>query len=495
MHSLDTIPQEVLEHIALFSATETLLGPPSALLPLLTVNRKIYSSLSPKSNHHLYALIFAFKFDLKPAFRRLVSERTTPAVLTAELQHRFLILKRIISRVDASISSCPDLEINSGSLHTLLFHSYLLVLENEDNNIRQLRDYAQMDGWLKQYWFHSDGASGVQACISRDAWPANNQNTSLAMWLFWFFLRPEEYAKQDMASWNVLGILKLFALAAHKYNLTSPSWVDFVPSPRRETPNSVTHYSAEYRLVPPPLATPAILSFLTLVNHMTEGGYSTPITPSNTTSPGQISREWECEWGRCISLGQTKFGPLLTGAFRPGSIDGVWEGLFTYTEFTAYAALLSGAPPLTLQKSMVVRHRQTWKLREHHLISSTPAQGFDCSTSPDVPGPLPAGDPLRSYFPTGTQIREHQDGIDVQEPGGKDGHSAWGQFNLVGRVRPCDGFVSLSKEYVDGDRGKWLYRGYLVGDVNGNLAGRWRDTLSPADVPGYEGCFTMSRRR
>jgi hypothetical protein len=28
------------------------------------------------------------------------------------------------------------------------------------------------------------------------------------------------------------------------------------------------------------------------------------------------------------------------------------------------------------------------------------------------------------------------------------GHSAWGQFSLIGRVRPCDGFISLSKEYV-----------------------------------------------
>lgn len=28
------------------------------------------------------------------------------------------------------------------------------------------------------------------------------------------------------------------------------------------------------------------------------------------------------------------------------------------------------------------------------------------------------------------------------------GHSAWGQFNLYGRVRPLDGFISFSKEYV-----------------------------------------------
>jgi hypothetical protein len=28
------------------------------------------------------------------------------------------------------------------------------------------------------------------------------------------------------------------------------------------------------------------------------------------------------------------------------------------------------------------------------------------------------------------------------------GHSAWGQFELIGRVRPGDGFITLSKEYV-----------------------------------------------
>lgn len=48
---------------------------------------------------------------------------------------------------------------------------------------------------------------------------------------------------------------------------------------------------------------------------------------------------------------------------------------------------------------------------------------------------------------------------------------------------------------VDGDRGRWLYRSYMVGNAEGNLSGRWRDTLSPPDVLGYEGCFVMSRRK
>jgi hypothetical protein len=69
---------------------------------------------------------------------------------------------------------------------------------------------------------------------------------------------------------------------------------------------------------------------------------------------------------------------------------------------------------------MVVRHRQTWKLREHHLITSDPSRsdsGIDLEL--DYIDRLPAGDPLRSYFPTGTQIRERRDGIDVQEPESK----------------------------------------------------------------------------
>lgn len=52
-----------------------------------------------------------------------------------------------------------------------------------------------------------------------------------------------------------------------------------------------------------------------------------------------------------------------------------------------------------------------------------------------------------------------------------------------------------SASQVDGDRGRWLYRGFMVGNAEGNLSGRWRDTLSPSDVLGYEGCFVMSRRK
>ncbi|GAA5978046.1 hypothetical protein JCM10908_004209 [Rhodotorula pacifica] len=71
------------------------------------------------------------------------------------------------------------------------------------------------------------------------------------------------------------------------------------------------------------------------------------------------------------------------------------------------------------------------------------------------------------------------------------GHSAWGQFVLKGRVRAWDGMFSIVKEYTPDTRGRWIYRGMLVG---GNLVGRWRDTHTPTDMNGYEGTWLMTRR-
>ncbi|PFH48855.1 hypothetical protein AMATHDRAFT_148969 [Amanita thiersii Skay4041] len=515
--ALDAIPQEVLEHIAFFTATDSFLGPPSTLIPLICVNRHLHSCLSFTANYHLYARIFADKFDITAVTRRLGADKLAPHILALELQRRCFYLSRLRARVDAKFDDLSDKDIDP-IVEELLYNVYLMMLENDGKNERQLREYGLVSLWLRDYWFDRMGASRVPYNILRERWPPNTRSTSIAMWLLWLFLEPDKYG--DVTTITL--ILRIFALSAHQYNLTLHSWLDFLPNDIPENTSNIIYYSQQLQIATPPLAVPAILAFLTLVNTLPhDSTYPNPLTPSMSRLPINNSLEWECEWGRCISVGRSD--PHLATTFNPGSIDGVWEGFFTYTEFTAYAALLAGAPPSTLHKSMVVRHRQTWKLREHHLLneeSSIPDSGIEI----DPLRPLSAGDPLRSYFPIGIQIKEHRDGIHLQEPhtrhvlhyqraslalgknnNGKqhvrdiivtgEGHSAWGQFNLIGRIRACDGFVSLSKEYIDGDRGKWLYRGYLVGNVNGNLAGRWRDTLSPADVPGYEGCFVMSRRR
>jgi hypothetical protein len=44
-----------------------------------------------------------------------------------------------------------------------------------------------------------------------------------------------------------------------------------------------------------------------------------------------MSSEWDCEWERCKRLvgidGPTSENP--SGTFKPGTMEGIWEGLFT----------------------------------------------------------------------------------------------------------------------------------------------------------------------
>ncbi|KAG6879780.1 hypothetical protein C0992_011825 [Termitomyces sp. T32_za158] len=391
--TLNTIPQEILEHIAFFSANnDTFLGPPCGLIPLLLTSLSIYSCLY--SNHHLYGRIYAIKFDVGPVIQRIGSDDVVSSILAAELPKRFRILKWIRDGLhclleDEDEDEDKDEQNDHLMSHDIISLAYSMMLENKGKNERQLRDYAKIDPWLRDYWFNERGASRVTDYLNVEGWLPETPSRSMAMWL---------------------------------YKLTNPAWHQFIPGPSVFTEKHVEYLSEQRRLVPPPLATPAILSFLTLVNKLAEGiGYNAPMPPSHPSFLQQKEPEWECEWQRCVILGKGEFDNILTDAFRPGSIDGVWEGLFTYTEFTAYAALLAGGEPHVIQGSMVVRHRQTWRLFEHHLLAfdasrSDSGIGHDC----DNAEPLPSGDPLRSYFPTGTQIRETRDGVYIHLPDRND---------------------------------------------------------------------------
>ncbi|KAA1474136.1 hypothetical protein DENSPDRAFT_840689 [Dentipellis sp. KUC8613] len=526
----DAVPHEVLEHIAFYAATTTVPGPPADLIPLLLVSRKFAAGLSQSANPHLYARIFAAKFDIGALVRRLGPSGTTAPKLAVSLRRRFAVLRRLRARMDCFLRDRHPTEEDGRLLHEMLWTAYVMMLENDGLNERQLREYAQMDIWLRDFWFDPNGASCATVALRDNMWPPNTDVAALTMWLFWFLLRPEDYSVLDDATFRtVVSILKLLALGAHQYPVCQPSWAEFQPDVCLRQANIPSSYGDYPPLTPSPLAAPAILSYLSLAPKASSASdafiHASPLNPSSVSTYRPMSSEWDSEWKRdlCLAAGGVRRAEP-PGAFRPGSMEGVWEGLFTYMEFTAYAALLSGAPPPTLHKSLVARHQQTWKLREYHLLAPESMEERHHTADRDCYRPLSAGDPLRAYLPNGIDFQAEHDGIRVFEPGRSEslfyhrtrahsqvtpeyaarvleilvageGHSAWGQFNLIGRIRPGDGFISLSKEYVDGDRGKWLYRGYLIGDVYGNLAGRWRDTLSPFAVPGYEGCFFMGRRR
>ena len=100
-----------------------------------------------------------------------------------------MYLKQIRARTNARIQhseSCQPAQ----ALIDLLWLAYLMMTENDGKNEQQLLDYAEMDAWLIEYWFDDEGASLATHTIVQHAWPIENEQNSIAMWLLWFLLRP-----------------------------------------------------------------------------------------------------------------------------------------------------------------------------------------------------------------------------------------------------------------------------------------------------------------
>ena len=240
----DSIPQEVLENIAFYAVASNPLGPPCELPPLLLVNRRLNAALSSASNPHLHSRIFACKFDTAALVRRLGPGATTARKLAAELRRRCVQLARLRARIGCTMGELTEETTtrssggggnnknnkkNSGgdddddddddggggggggsssgggggrgggdgmteeemrALHEMLWTGYVMMLENDGKNERQLREYAHLDDWLRTFWFAENGASFARLEICDNAWPPYNDLADVTMWLFWFLLKP-----------------------------------------------------------------------------------------------------------------------------------------------------------------------------------------------------------------------------------------------------------------------------------------------------------------
>lgn len=194
MSVLAIIPQEVLEHIAFFAATDGFVGPPEGIIALLGVDRRTHAALSVSSNPYLWSRIFAFKFDLPCSASPLLEGGRTvgPAEVCEEFKLRCTLLKRIRNRTDSLATSYVLSPTHRDCLRSILWMAFLMMLENEGKNDRQLREYAGFDGWLREFLFHPSGASLAAWSVKVDLWPPNDERSSLALWLFWYMLKPGE---------------------------------------------------------------------------------------------------------------------------------------------------------------------------------------------------------------------------------------------------------------------------------------------------------------
>lgn len=212
----------------------------------------------------------------------------------------------------------------------------------------------------------------------------------------------------------------------------------------------------------------------------------------------------------------------LRPSFSAGEFAGSWEGRFCFFDFDAYRQMLQG-DMRALYDGSFGEQPQMWKLKERMVRLHPPEQvggtgnalsagceetngsgdhahedvikhyRLPASLNAESVDPRWARDPADVYPSFGadelssSEAEEFSDDPDKYEIRIRGtGHSAWGRFTLRGRVRSWDGMIVLKKSYAPDGRGRWLYRGYAL--TGGTLIGRWRDTFTPSDMNGYEGC-------
>lgn len=260
----DRVPNEIIEHVAFFTATLGPIGPPTDLITLQLLSRRFASTLSTQTNPHFYVLIFKAKFDAEAYFRRLGPEARKSENVVRELKRRFVLLTRFkglqhcfvqvqqmqntnapIPRMamagpgallnpspipssptegdnadSAASASGSESEEGSNAGHgdlanatlrtkEMLWMAYLMMIENDGLNERVLREYARLDIWLRNFWFDPEGASFATYAIRDNLWPPNNEFSVLAMWLFWFLLKPGTFYRSLLS----LSVILIWAMS------------------------------------------------------------------------------------------------------------------------------------------------------------------------------------------------------------------------------------------------------------------------------------------
>ncbi|KAK0440158.1 hypothetical protein EV421DRAFT_2058573 [Armillaria borealis] len=130
--SLETLPRDVLEHVALLTTSSSSLSSLSNILHLLLSSRTIYHQLCIHCNPHLYAQVFRTIFDV-PFHRSCIPP---DSALAAELSQRFRLIRRI-QRSDYS----------NKALRQDLWTAYGMVLESEGLNVPHLKSVG-LSGFL-----------------------------------------------------------------------------------------------------------------------------------------------------------------------------------------------------------------------------------------------------------------------------------------------------------------------------------------------------------
>ncbi|KAK4685588.1 hypothetical protein P7C73_g4567, partial [Tremellales sp. Uapishka_1] len=448
---LETIPPEVLSHIALHLVIATKTPPTD----LLCVSKTIHAILSPSANPRLYARVFRHHFDVAAAERRLGD--LTARELTVELRRRVTSLdrlKRLVSERNVGTVSEGDLWV-----------VFLMLIENGES----LRRGKGADvRWEK----HSPSARdrhpavlcavprtepagrGHRGRVSERDGPAGAGNVDRRS-------RADEEAvagKQHETAEERderLFVLRPYVFAAQQYELyfapwTLPDLPLVLTTPRIETADEVDNpfladlaprsrlvslqvYGRQIAMAPPMLSHAAILSFFIKTAHVSETSPAVALLPPTggppTTPPADVDEDDnELTKTHKMDITDSRFhdrdfermracyDPSLCRGMKPAawrkSWDGYWEGNFSFFDYDAFREMLAGHMS-ALYEGPFGEQAQVWKLKETYVRKKKPKAATTPLLTPDsetdvpslVPQPEPKGLPLtgpstNAGFPT-----------------------------------------------------------------------------------------------
>jgi len=144
---LENIPCDVLQYISILASSSSFFDPPIEILRLMLTAPVIYQALNIRDAPHIYAAIYASKFDTAALSRRYHSTITDSA-LAADLANRCRLLQR-----------CKRGDVSSQNLLQDLSTALWMYLESDGRNELQLLNVGFPDFIFSVARTHLKGAS------------------------------------------------------------------------------------------------------------------------------------------------------------------------------------------------------------------------------------------------------------------------------------------------------------------------------------------------
>ncbi|KAG8978287.1 hypothetical protein FRB93_011199 [Tulasnella sp. JGI-2019a] len=431
--TLNTIPFEVLQQIAIKTVDNDHSGPPNCIYALLLTCRSLNDSLSFDTNPLFYAYVFDVQFDTAALRRRYPPGRLTPTHRAHELRRRWTLLKEIRSvtilsaDVDLGIQMWGTAATNMAGTYTYqekLSHAwlaYMLITESDGPNWRQL-EWARIIEWIRLFMFYDIDKVSLQAQMTRSL-PPTDEFRSVGMWLWWLSLRYEDIVRESLPAHSAVNrMLRPFAFASWRYSFFYAPWsasrlpdtdsvINHVPGhtvdgpmfvdpiPRDRTITLPSYLGSPLQISPPHICHAAIQLFFTRMQRYPLGqmkcqpkdiqmlrearrefGELHPYTPQHSTInyPTLVdSRDYDDDILRMVSCRDpTVVRTLSPGEpkykYVPGTFVGEWEGRFVNYGMMAMQDIGAGHPePLhALEAEPLSQDPQAWGIREFHHPST-----------------------------------------------------------------------------------------------------------------------------